>query len=304
MIKKELTWDDIDARASMVAFTIWSVHSKKDICISLYGVPRGGVYAAQAVALHLAYANHASRLVENASEADFIIDDIMDSGRTRQGFIDVDDRDFFALVDYQGKDKDLKGTWISFPWERMNTETGIEDHITRLIAFMGDDPEREGLIETPDRVIRSYEKLFGGYNTIIDKNLIKVFKNDGYDEMILMKDIPFFSTCEHHIIPFFGKAHIAYIPGNHIIGISKLVRIMEGFTRRLTIQERICQQITETLQSLLKPAGVACVLEAQHLCMMARGVEKYSSILVTSSLTGVFKEKIETRNEFMSMIGK
>ena len=144
--------------------------------------------------------------------------------------------------------------------------------------------------------------MFGGYKQK-PADVIKVFDDD-CDEMVLVKDIEFFSNCEHHMLPFSGKAHIAYIPNGKVIGVSKLVRILEIYTRRLQIQERICQQVTEAIQGMLNPLGAACVLEATHNCMTSRGVEKQHSIMVTSSLTGVFKDRSEVRNEFISMIGK
>ncbi len=157
--------------------------------------------------------------------------------------------------------------------------------------------------ETPEIVIKSYEKLFGGYahdlNTI--KDLIKVFESD-CKEMVLLKNIEFYSTCEHHMLPFFGKAHIAYIPNKTVIGISKLARILEVFSRRLQIQEQIGTQVTDALQKLIDPIGAACLLEAQHFCMTSRGVEKQNSIMVTSNLTGSFLTEPMVREEFFNMI--
>ncbi|GAG88950.1 unnamed protein product, partial [marine sediment metagenome] len=144
--------------------------------------------------------------------------------------------------------------------------------------------EREGLKETPKRVSKSFAKLYGGYAMKASDHM-KTFSDGVCDEMVIVKDIEFFSTCEHHMLPFFGRAHIAYIPNKKVIGVSKLVRILEVYARRLQIQERICQQVTEALDTNLSPLGSACVLEAQHFCMTARGVEKQHSIMVTSSLT-------------------
>ena len=191
--------------------------------------------------------------------------------------------------------------WVSFPWERMTNDDGPVENIRRLIEYIGEDPKRAGLLETPERVIKTYEKLFGGYVNKQER-LITIFKDD-CDEMVLLKDIEFYSTCEHHMLPFFGKAHIAYIPNEMVIGISKLARILEMYARRLQIQERICQQVTHAINKALAPLGAACVLEAQHFCMTSRGVEKQKSIMVTSSLTGVFKEgESKARAEFMNFI--
>jgi len=182
-------------------------------------------------------------------------------------------------------------------------ELKIKYHWKNILDFIGDDCERQGLKETPDRIIKSYKTLFCGYK----RNPAEVFKifdlEEEYDEMVLLKNVEFYSFCEHHFLPFFGKAHIAYIPEgpDKVVGVSKLARLLEIYSRRLQIQERIGKQITSDLVKYLNPKGAGCILEAQHFCMMARGVEKQNSILVTSSLTGCFKN-LETRTEFLSLI--
>jgi len=182
----------------------------------------------------------------------------------------------------------------------MNQEQ-IELLIKQLLVEIGEDPNREGLIDTPRRVAKSYDKLFGGY--IQDpKNIITVFDNEGYDEMIICKDIDFYSTCEHHMIPFVGKAHIGYIPNDKIVGLSKLPRLVEVFARRLQNQERLTKQIADTLSDLLKPKGVGIVMEAEHLCVKARGVEKQNAKMTTSSFTGLFRSNMNTRSEFLNLI--
>ena len=150
-------------------------------------------------------------------------------------------------------------------------------------------------------MVKSWEKLFSGYKQS-PVDILKVFKDDDSDEMVLLKDIEFYSTCEHHMLPFHGKAHVAYVPDGRIVGVSKLARLVEMFARRLQIQERLCQQVTECLDEVLKPKGSACILEAQHFCMTSRGVEKQNSIMTTSSLTGVFRDKPEARAELFQMI--
>ena len=164
------------------------------------------------------------------------------------------------------------------------------------------DNLREGLKDTPDRVARAYEYIYGGYDIDV-ADLITVFKDDHCDEMVVLKDIEFYSMCEHHMLPFYGKAHIAYIPNGKVIGVSKLARILDVYARRLQIQERLGKQVVDALMHYLDPLGAACYIEAQHLCMKMRGVEKQSSKMVTSSLDGVFKTKPETRAEFLSAIG-
>ncbi|QQR55657.1 GTP cyclohydrolase I FolE [Candidatus Peregrinibacteria bacterium] len=170
-----------------------------------------------------------------------------------------------------------------------------------LLKTLPEDAEREGLKDTPRRADEAWEHLFSGYEKK-PKDLLTVFENEGYDEMILVKEIEFYSTCEHHLLSFFGKAHIAYIPRDKIIGLSKIPRLVEIFSRRLQNQERLTTQIAEALEELLAPKGVAVVVEAQHLCMMARGVEKQSSTVSTSALKGLFKERPATREEFLRLI--
>ncbi len=173
--------------------------------------------------------------------------------------------------------------------------------IAELIKTLGEDISREGLKDTPRRVDEAWDHLFSGYNKN-PADVLTVFENEGYDEMILVKNIEFYSHCEHHMQPFFGRAHIAYIPRDKIIGLSKLPRIVEIFSRRLQNQERLTKQIADALEELLMPKGVAVVLEAKHFCMMARGVEKQLSEVTTSTLKGLFKERPATREEFLRLI--
>ncbi|MBI5753561.1 GTP cyclohydrolase I FolE [Candidatus Peregrinibacteria bacterium] len=170
-----------------------------------------------------------------------------------------------------------------------------------ILKEIGEDPEREGLSKTPERIAKSFEKLFGGYTRKASENLTQ-FDGENYDEMIICKDIDFYSTCEHHMQPFFGKISIGYIPDKKIIGLSKLPRIVEIFSRRLQNQERLTMQIADTLNKILKPKGVAVVVKAMHLCMMARGVEKQNASMITSSCTGLFKKNAKTRSEFLRLI--
>jgi GTP cyclohydrolase IA len=179
--------------------------------------------------------------------------------------------------------------------------------IKRLILYIGDCPNREGLIETPVRVQKAMRFLYSGYgiNEEAICKMLKTFKSSTrtYDQIILIKNIEMYSTCEHHLLPFFGVAHVAYIPdGDRVVGASKLPRLVEAYSRRLQIQEDIGEQITAALMKYLKPKGAACIIEAKHMCMMARGVEKQKSTMVTSSLKGVFIEKPEPRQELMELI--
>ena len=180
-------------------------------------------------------------------------------------------------------------------------ETMAQEHVRALLYFIGDDPTREGLRDTPRRVIDSYSELFSGYDED-PKDVMKTFEDGACDEMVLLKAVSFTSFCEHHMLPFLGVAHIAYVPNGKVIGVSKLVRVLEIYARRLQIQERLTKQVTGALMEHLQPKGAACVLTSQHLCMVCRGVQKQHSVMVTSSLEGVFKSDPATRAEFMSMI--
>lgn len=177
----------------------------------------------------------------------------------------------------------------------------IEKATQLLIEGLGEDPEREGLRDTPRRVSKAWFDLTKGYDQD-PKDILTVFDSEGYDQMVLLKDIEFYSQCEHHLLPFFGKAHIAYIPDGKIVGISKLARIVDIFARRLQNQERLTEQVVEAIEKHLKPRGVAVVFEASHFCMRARGVQKQNSVMRTNKLTGVFIEKPEARQEFFESL--
>lgn len=177
----------------------------------------------------------------------------------------------------------------------------FEKVLREFFVRIGEDPNREGLQDTPKRVEKMIKKVFGGYGRD-PKDVITTFDGENYDEMVVVKDIEFFSMCEHHMMPFFGKVHIAYIPGKKILGLSKFARVTEIFARRLQNQERLTQQIADALHEALNPRGVAVVIEAKHLCMMARGVEKQNSEVTTSALRGLFKKNTDTRNEFLKLV--
>ena len=179
----------------------------------------------------------------------------------------------------------------------------LEKVIENLLLFIKEDPKREGLKDTPRRVAETFREIYSGYKQD-PKKLITVFDSEGYDEMVILKDIEFYSTCEHHLVPFFGKASIAYIPDKKIIGISKLARILDVYARRLQNQERLTQQVANCIGELLKPKGIGIVIEAAHLCMRSRGVQKQNSTMITSCLRGAFKENHHTRNEFLKLIKK
>jgi GTP cyclohydrolase IA len=179
----------------------------------------------------------------------------------------------------------------------------LKELIHRLLVELGEDPQREGLRKTPERVEAALRFLTSGYGQDVNEILNgAVFVEDTYDEMVLVKDIDFYSLCEHHLLPLFGKAHVAYIPNRRILGLSKLPRLVEMFSRRLQVQERLTTQIAQTLYDALKPKGVGVVVEAVHLCMLMRGVEKQNSKAVTSAMLGGFRDRPETRAEFLELL--
>ena len=180
----------------------------------------------------------------------------------------------------------------------------FEQIIEELLLKIGEDPKREGLLKTPHRVAKAYKFLTKGYSEDLEKIINNAVFKESYSEMVIVKDIDFYSLCEHHLLPFFGKCHIAYIPNGKIIGLSKLPRIVDMYARRLQVQERMTTQIGKTLNEILSPLGVAVVCEANHLCMMMRGVEKQNSYAVTSSMLGEFRGNSKTRTEFLRLIGR
>jgi GTP cyclohydrolase I len=182
------------------------------------------------------------------------------------------------------------------------TSATYEDLTREMLVRLGEDPDREGLQQTPSRVKRAMEELTSGYKQDPDTLLKEALFSVTYDEMVIVKDIEMFSLCEHHMLPFFGKVHVAYIPKGRVLGLSKIPRLVEVFSRRLQIQERMTTEIAETIQRVIEPQGVGVVIEARHLCMMMRGVEKQHSATVTSAMFGCFREEQQTRNEFLSLI--
>jgi len=177
----------------------------------------------------------------------------------------------------------------------------VRDHIREVLAGIGEDPEREGLLKTPDRVEKALKFLTKGYSQDAGSLLNGALFTVGYDEMVIIKDIDVFSLCEHHLLPFYGKAHVAYLPNGKVVGLSKIPRLVDMFARRLQIQERLTVEIAEAIQEHVQPRGVGVVIEAMHFCMIMRGVEKQNSVAVTSCMLGVFRDQQMTRDEFLSL---
>jgi len=271
----------------------------------VFGIPKGGVPVAIEVA-HL----FGIEVLAQPCPGCLIVDDIVDSGATLERFriewegqgCTVD-----ALLRKAHSPKHLaKGAkeisqWVHFWWEEDSGNP--EDAVVRLLEYIGENPTRDGLLETPQRVVRAWKEMCCGYGVDPSIALSKTFEQD-CDEMIVLRNIQFYSTCEHHMLPFSGVAHVAYLSQGRVVGISKIARTVECFARRLQIQERLTTQITEAIQKALNPLGVGCVIEAQHLCMGCRGIRNPSSRMVTSSLLGQFKENALARQEFLSLCGQ
>jgi len=286
---KTVSWDEVFSKISEVENRFLGNP------ISVYGVPKNGMI--------LAGFFRKWTPVYRPEDADVILDDIIDSGRTRDFYYqNFPDKRFIALFEKEESEKD---TWFIFPWENEHPARGSEvrENITRILEYIGEDIVREGLKDTPHRVVSMFSEIFSGYKAD-PSTLFTTFEAKTYDQIILLKDIEVFSMCEHHMLPFFGVAHVAYIPNSRLIGVSKLARLVDIYARRLQIQERIGEQVTSTLEKYLAPKGTACIIEATHMCMKMRGVSKQNSVLVTSSLTGIFKDSAETRQEFMALIKK
>ncbi|MGF1645079.1 MAG: GTP cyclohydrolase I FolE [Thiotrichales bacterium] len=181
-------------------------------------------------------------------------------------------------------------------------DPAFEELVREMLLRFGEDPEREGLKRTPMRVAKAYDFLTSGYNSTVEDVVRDAVFDEACEEMVLVRDIEFYSMCEHHVLPFFGKAHVAYLPNNRVIGLSKIARIVDLFARRLQVQERLTNQVADALMAALRPHGVAVILEASHFCMMMRGVQKQNSSTVTSAMRGTFAESDRTRAEVMSLI--
>ncbi|MFX1537628.1 MAG: GTP cyclohydrolase I FolE [Promethearchaeota archaeon] len=287
MNKVHITWQEIQSRLDKLE----SIFDHKKV----YGVPKGGMILSS-------FIRSWCYIQWKPEDADIILDDLIDSGATLEHYQKLyPDKPFYALFD---KRSEYKNQWLVMPWEADHPgqhKDSIQQNIIRQLQYIGEDPNREGLKETPNRIVRSWDEIFCGYNQNPEE-LFTTFTADGYNQIVLLKNFEIYSMCEHHMLPFFGKAHVAYIPNKKVIGISKLARLVDVYARRLQIQERIGQQVTDDLTKYLQPQGAACIIEATHMCMRMRGVNKQNSIMTTSSMRGAFMDKPSAREELMQLI--
>jgi GTP cyclohydrolase I len=291
MIRK-ITNSEVNQFAFMTAVDIGLNHTAPKV----YPIPRGGIPAAYAVKTHMS----GMTVVDSPEEATIFIDDLIDSGATQDKYAaQYPGKPFYALLDK--RTPSWKQVWIVWPWEE-TAESSIEDNILRLLEYVGEDVSREGLKETPKRVAKAWREWCSGYFQK-PEDILKTFIDgaDGCDEMVIQKDIPFYSHCEHHLAPFFGTVTIAYIPSGKIVGLSKLARLSDIYAKRLQVQERYTNQIANALMDNLQPKGVGVVVRARHLCIESRGVDKQGHYTVTSALRGVMRSLPEARAEFLSL---
>jgi GTP cyclohydrolase I len=285
----------------------------------IIGISRGGIYPAMLVQRMLSERTSQKfdfRIVdpftsgwmdEFVGKRILLVDDIWDTGATMRYFIDEAKKKGLAVipaalvVKTEGERK--QEVWFTFPWETESDEPGGRKQATiTLLRSIGEDPLREGLRDTPRRVAKMWDELTCGYTQDPKTLLDTSFSSELYDEMVVLKDIKFYSTCEHHMLPFYGKVHFAYLPDKKVVGVSKIARLVECFSRRLQIQERMTVQIGKAFEAAVAPLGVGVLVEGVHLCMMIRGVEKENAKMVTNYLSGSFRDRPEARAEFLKIV--
>lgn len=292
----KLSYNDLDILCKELSSFITGQVKPKGSEYRVFGVPTKGILAGLALSRHLNLV-----MTDEPEEADFIIDDILDSGDTyRKWNRRYPQKPFLVLMD-KNKLPD-KSEWVEFPWESQNQmNESVEGNVTRILQYIGENPKREGLLETPHRVAKAWKHWSSGYNVDIPA-MLKVFEDgaEGCDEMVLVRDIPFYSHCEHHMAPFFGTATVAYLPNKKIVGLSKLSRLVSAYALRLQVQERLTCQIADAIMNHLDAKGAGVFISARHLCMESRGVEKQGSNTETTALRGVFLTDPLVRSEFLS----
>lgn len=301
-MKLELTHKDIAKLAQQTAIDIHQYiinAGLKNSPVVAYAVPRGGIPVA-----YLLHNSVGFKITNDPDIADIFIDDLIDSGSTMKRYQkEYPNKPFFALIDKR-RDKDFHKKWIVFPWEATDkkADTSGNDIIIRLLQLVGENPYREGLRETPMRVIKAWRHWCSGYHKD-PKEILKVFEDgaEGCDQMVVRKDIPIYSHCEHHLAAIIGKCTIAYVPRGKVVGLSKLDRLADMYARRLQVQERMTNQIADALVNNLDPVGVGVWISARHLCVESRGVQHSNSETITSALRGCILNQDAARAEFLAL---
>lgn len=291
---RTLSYIEIESAATMLARR-WRDADVK----AVFGVPRGGCVPAAMVAAQLGVS-----LADEPAMGVLVVDDLVDSGATsaRFGFgaFDALYRKAGAPPRVAPDAVEVGDEWVVFPWETVDESSGPGDAVVRLLEFMGEDPTRDGLRDTPGRVLRAFTEMTAGMNEDPSVLLAKTFE-DTCDEMVVVRGIEFVSTCEHHLMPFTGTATVAYVPAGRVVGLSKLARLVECYARRLQVQERMTNQIVQAMDEHLQPLGAAAIVTARHSCMGCRGVRKPGAEMVTSALSGVMRTKPEARAELLAL---
>lgn len=260
----------------------------------VYGVPRGG-----AVLAGIASARRAHIIpTQDVHIADYVIDDIVDSGATKVRYEKMG-KVFYAMNNKEDWNDD---DWIVYPWEGHDPLKDNEDTVRRQLELIGEDPSREGLRETPKRYLKAMQEMTSGYNMKAEDVLSTTFDANGYDEIVVLRDIAFTSLCEHHLLPFNGTASVAYIPNERVVGLSKLARLVDMHAQRLQIQEKMTSDIRGDIDRVLQPKGVAVLINAHHSCMGCRGIKKAGATMGTSALSGLFREDPKARAEVMELL--
>lgn len=296
--RETITWNKFKEECEQLANLISQGSYSREYA-SVYGIPRGGTYVAMEIANLLDLP-----LVSVPDKLTIVVDDITDSGKTLNRYKEYD-----TAVLHRKEKSEAQPTyslrtvdkWIAYPWEE--EIGGIEDNIARIIEFVGDDPTREGVVETPKRVAKAYHQWFAGYHQD-PKDVMKTFESANDDQIVVVKNIDFYSHCEHHIAPFYGQVHVGYLPDGKVLGVSKFSRLVDVYARRLQIQETMTDQIAKSIMKYLQPKGVGVIVEGIHLCMRSRGVEKQNSVMTTSVMLGDFREKEGVRQEFLQLISR
>lgn len=307
MSKRFITLGEVASAASLLVDRI-ARDALAPTDLKAYAVPRGGIPALLALLRAADRSNKISiTATTDLAQADIIVDDLIDSGSTMTRHLGGG-KPFYALFAKSQQHQDKVGLvvdpdWLVFPWEVGDKhDESAFDVVTRALEVIGDDPSREGLLETPKRVVKAWETWFGGYD-MDPESILKVFADgaEGVDEMVIEVDIPFYTHCEHHMAPFFGLASVAYIPNGRVLGLSKMNRIVDMFARRLQVQERLTNQIADALDKHLQPKGVGVLLRARHMCVESRGVRHRGCSTTTSALRGAIKDEPEARQEFLML---